>query len=201
MRPLRFPALAATGLVAALLSGCSGGESMALPALFGGGTKAEDGNVPEEFRLKPTCPVVEIRAEAESMSVYDTGKTGDPASLRYQSMIQRVARDCDLVGPDVVVRVGIAGRVAAGPKGAAGTIQVPVRVVVLDASGKPTYSKAHIVPATLDAPDFSALWSVVDDQVTIPAKGSADTRIIVGIDELALKAAPARPARPAKPRS
>ncbi|MBP0574182.1 hypothetical protein J8J27_26120, partial [Mycobacterium tuberculosis] len=88
------------------------------------------------------------------MRIYETGKTG-PDAVRYQTSIQRVARDCDIVGDQIVVRVGIAGRVAAGPKGGSGTVQVPLRVVVTDGAGKPIYSKAHIVPVNVEAPDYS----------------------------------------------
>lgn len=188
--------LAACGLAAILLAGCSSvSESMALPALFGDGKPKVEGEVPEEFRLKPTCPQVDVRAEAESMRIYEGNKKGDEAALRYQTSIQRVARDCDIVGEDVVVRVGVAGRVIAGPKGGAGTVQVPLRIVVTDAGGKPIYSQAHIVPVAVEAPDYSALWSQVDEQVRFPKAQSGDVSIIVGIDEMALKGGATRPAK------
>ena len=199
MRQSRLVSLVACGLAAGLLAGCSSvSESMALPALFGDGKPKVEGEVPDEFRLKPTCPEVEIRAEAESMRLYEGNKTGDANALRYQSSIQRVARDCDIVGEEVVVRVGVAGRVVAGPKGGAGTVQVPLRVVVTDAAGKPVYSRAHIVPVSVEAPDYSALWSQVDDQVRFSKAQSGEVSIIVGIDEMALKGGAAKPARPAK---
>lgn len=202
MRQSRTLSVAVCGLAAALLAGCSSvSESMALPSLFGGSnSSAANADVPDEFRLKPTCPQVEIRAEAESMRIYEGNKTGDANAVRYQTSIQRVARDCDIVGDDVVVRVGVAGRVVAGPKGGPGTVQVPLRVVVTDGTGKPIYSQAHIVPVTVEAPDYSALWSKVDDQVHFSKTQSGDVSIIVGIDELALKGGAAKPSKPAKPR-
>jgi hypothetical protein len=180
------------------LAGCSVTESMSMPSFFGSSKPAETDEVADQFRAKPFCPQVTVRPEAESMTIYDQGKSGDAGSVRYQTSIQRVARDCDIIGDEVAVRVGVAGRVAAGPKGGAGAVQVPVRVVVTDGAGKPLYSKAHIVPVTVEAPDYSALWSQIDDQVHFNKAISGDVSIIVGIDEMALKGGAAKDLKPKK---
>ena len=46
-------------------------------------------------------------------------------------MITRTARDCTLNNDQITARVGILGRVIAGPAGSPATVEVPLRVAVV----------------------------------------------------------------------
>jgi hypothetical protein len=153
-----------------------------------------DPAVAAKYAATPTCPTAEIRFGTESSSIY-AGKQGDDTALKYQINVQRVARDCDEVGDRIVARVGAAGLVIGGPKGTAGKVDVPVRIAAVNGD-KVLLSELKIVSVQVDAPDFNGNWSLVD-QVSIPAVGSADTIIYVGIDD---KSKTAKPAEDAKPR-
>ena len=168
---------------------------LALPlALAGcGATEGIGGNImsvvapkpkemdPALYAATPVCPTVEIREGTEFMPVFKPGKFGDPASILFQASVQRVARDCDNEGDSIRVRVGVAGRVLSGPTGATGASQVPIRVAVT-LGDKVVYSKLHQAAVDVQAPDYSALWSVVDDGILLSAADSKEVTIYAGLD-------------------
>jgi hypothetical protein len=91
-----------------------------------------------------TCPSVSVRAGA---STYAVGLPGKPAAgndLRYQATIGRTARDCTVNGGMITARIGIQGRVIAGPAGAPSSVDVPLRVAVVQegVSPKTIFTKA-----------------------------------------------------------
>ena len=51
--------------------------------------------------------------------------------LRYQATITRTARDCTQNGDQITARIGIQGRVIAGPAGTPPTVEIPLRVAVV----------------------------------------------------------------------
>jgi hypothetical protein len=154
-----------------------------------------------KFAEQPGCPSAQIRYGTEMINLYADGKQGDDNSLKYQVNVQRVARDCNQVGDNIVARVGIAGLVVGGPKGAPGKVEIPVRIVAVNGD-KVLVTELKPTSVQVQAPDFSGNWSIVET-VTIPAAGSADTLIYVGLDDKSKAAAAqksdAKP-RPHKPR-
>jgi hypothetical protein len=147
---------------------------------------------PSQFRITGTCPRVNVLGGAETMLVYETGKQGDPAALRFQGSLTQTARECSLVGENTLIKVGVAGRVLSGPKGATGTVTLPVRVAVRRGTDV-LYSQLHQVAVNVAPPDFGAAWSKVDEMVSIPAAAADDAQILVGFDTQA--PAPRTPAR------
>ncbi|MDK9697074.1 MAG: hypothetical protein OEL76_11830 [Siculibacillus sp.] len=136
---------------------------------------------PAIYAATPVCPNVEIRDGTEFMPVFKPGKFGDTSQILFQASVQRVARDCDMEGENVRVRVGIAGRVLSGPTGATGASNVPVRVAVT-VGDRVVYSKLHQAAVDVQAPDYSALWSVVDDAVVLSIADSKEATIYAGLD-------------------
>src|ERR1700712_1487065 len=78
-----------------------------------------------------TCPDVKIRAGASTYAVAAPGKQAVGNDLRFQVSITKTARECSLNGGVVTARIGIQGRVIAGPAGAPAAVQVPIRVAVV----------------------------------------------------------------------
>lgn len=159
---------------------------------------AADAKVSDKYAMRPTCPDVEIRYGTESANIFENGKQGADAALRFQLSVQRVARECDEIGGNIVARVGAAGRVVAGPKGSTGKVDIPVRIAAVNGD-KVLYTGLKIVSVQVEPPDFGANWSLVDEAVTIPSAGSADTVIYVGIDDKS-KLLPKSQQTDAKPR-
>jgi hypothetical protein len=140
----------------------------------------------EFFVAQGYCPPVQIRPGTESFVVHERGQEGNPAFVRYQASITKTARECHPVGPDTLsIKVGVAGRLTAGPKGGAGSATLPLRIVVVKQAGSAVfYSEVFSVPVTVTAPTFAADYSQVIDQVTVKVgSGDRDLIVYVGFDE------------------
>jgi hypothetical protein len=137
---------------------------------------------PAVYAATPVCPEALVRDGTEFMPIFEAGKQNDFEKIRFQAAVQRVARDCEeAVGGGIKVRVGVAGRVLSGKSAATGTVTVPVRVAVT-AGDKVIYSKLTTTTVTVQAPDYSALFSVVDDGITLSVAESQAVTIYVGLD-------------------
>jgi hypothetical protein len=136
-------ALAAAG---ALLSGCGGASNIfSAPAdsgstpsisdrfnqLFGSKSQAVGEAPPAADGAELDCPVVKIRAGASTYAVATPGKQPVGSDVRYQATITRTARDCARSSGQIVARIGIQGRVIAGPAGSPATVEIPLRVAVV----------------------------------------------------------------------
>lgn len=169
-----------------LLGACSTRDGGTAGGLFGvGGAKKP---MPAEF-LKTTpvyCPPVTIRASTESMTLYERGHEGEADHVRFLYSINKTERECRQDGTTLSIRLGIAGRVVAGPKGGAATLKLPVRVVIMRQMGGtgPVYSQLFQVPVAVGPPNFGANFAHVIDQVTLTV-GPDDRNLIlyVGFDE------------------
>ncbi|MCB1500640.1 MAG: hypothetical protein KDK07_12760 [Bauldia sp.] len=132
------------------------------------------------------CPPVQIRSGTGSMTIYERGHENEPNSVRYLASVTQTARQCTLVGDTLTIKVGVAGRVVAGPKGSAGNITLPLRIAVVKQLGGtgPLYSQLFKIPVSLAAPTFGANYNQVYDQVTVTV-GPNDRNLIVfvGFDE------------------
>ena len=63
-------------------------------------------------------------------------------SLKYQGTFVRAARECAVVGGQMVMKVGVEGRIIVGPAGGPGQVDVPLRIAVVDE--KPAGSKRSL---------------------------------------------------------
>lgn len=176
--------------VAIALSGCASGDSI-IPVF--GGSDASQTDVAKTNKLRggvrgpvsAYCPTLRALPGTEFFRVYDKGHAGDPSHLRYQASITQTARECTTLGDEMFIKVGIAGRVIFGPAGKPGTLKVPVRITALVATAegnKVLYSKLHPIKVTIIEPDTSALFSIVDEEVSIPAPKDRSIDLFAGID-------------------
>ena len=90
------------------------------------------------------------------MTIYERGHDNELGFVRQQASITKTARECQVAGNTLAIKVGVAGRVVAGPKGGAGTVTLPIRVAVVKQVGGigPLYSNLFKVPVTVTAPDL-----------------------------------------------
>jgi hypothetical protein len=140
---------------------------------------AEDELPMEMFLSRGYCPPVQIRVGTEALAVHERGHEDDPAYIRYQGSIVRTARECRVLGPDTLaIKVGIAGRLTAGPKGGAGTATLPLRVAVVKQSGSVVmHSQVVNVPVTIAGSPYSADFTQVVENVTLQLGPEARDRI------------------------
>jgi hypothetical protein len=189
-----FTVLALAGLASAC-TGLGDGGSGATPVATNadGLATTADGSIvlnAQNFGYSlEDCPPVAIRPGTEALTVLQPGKkdevTGAGPPVQYQASIVKTARDCRKAdGGGVVVRLGVIGRVVSGPAGKAGTVTLPLRVVVMEGTDKVIKSELFKISVNLTAPDFGADFTKIDDTIQVPiSEGNTNFRIYVGFDE------------------
>ena len=143
-----------------------------------------------------TCPPVTVRSGASTYAVAAPGKQPVGNDLRFQATISKMARECSLNDGVITARIGIQGRVIAGPAGAPASVQVPIRVAVVQGgvSEKTVATKAYQTTVTMTETG-SEPFTLVTEDLTYPAPSAAvgDSYIFyIGFDPQSLK--PERPA-------
>lgn len=132
------------------------------------------------------CPKTVIRGGTETYNVYPKGITKDDegasAELLYRGTITEVVRECNTAGAFLNIRVGVRGRYLTGPKGVAGSFQMPVRVAVTRGD-EVLYSTLHQIPATLEPGQPNGTFAYVDNNISIPKPENPNVLIYVGYDE------------------
>lgn len=215
-RRLKRGAVAALAVVAsAALAGCGGGSmfgssggsssgssfgssiSSRFSQLFGSKSQeASTSSTPSTQATENsdlTCPSVAIRFGASTLSVGLPGKPASGNDLRYQGSITRTARDCNLQGGQISARIGIMGRIISGPAGAPPTIDVPMRVALVQegAPEKVIVTKAFRTTVTMEGENTE--FSLVAEDLTypVPSEAANDKYVFyVGFDPAALKPEP-----------
>jgi len=147
------------------------------------------------------CPEVKIRAGASTYAVAAPGKEPVGNDLRFQATITKTARECQINAGEITARIGIQGRVIAGPAGAPTSIQVPLRVAVVQGgvSEKTIATKVYQTTVSM-AESGSEPFTLVADDLVYPAPpvSIGDTYIFyIGFDPQALKPEP-KPKAPKK---
>jgi len=175
-----------------------------LKGLFGGGSKSEEPPPVDPGEAQPdlTCPQVTIRYGASTYAVAAPGKQPVGNDVRYQATITKLARDCTRTGGDITARIGIQGRVIVGPAGAPASVEVPLRVAVVQGGvgEKVIATKAYRTTVNMAEDESVPFTFVAEDLVyPAPAVNVADKYIFyVGFDPQLAAADKARPAKKRK---
>jgi hypothetical protein len=172
-------------MLALALAGCtaSGG------GIFGGRTTtqaaaATEAEIDIRRYLGPDfCPEVRVRDGTEALRRYVRGYEDDPGYVVWQASVGQTAREClyDLQG-NLTVRVGVSGRVLAGPKGGPGEVTLPLRIAVVQGTSNVLASDLYQVAATIPASNTMSFAEV--REITVPSPGQARNYLIyVGFDD------------------
>lgn len=185
------------------LSACGGGGIESL--LGGGDTTAPTGPVAasttitpvggstfagvsvDQLRADQLCPTLLVRDGTETLRLYNEHMDRSPASVRYQAQILQTAVECTPRNGQFALSIGIAGRVLIGPEGSPASLDMPIRVVVMDRVNNSVIS-SEIVRATavIEPPEVSATFTIVNRSYFVPVPGrQSDYQILVGFDEAA----------------
>lgn len=166
-------------LAALALGACNtdGGEpaSSGLGQFFRGTTQEPTTIDPAITAAPVTCPQVTILPDTEAIR-RDDG-TGNDLALRWQASINKTARECTKADGGITVRVGVAGRVIEGSRGAPDVVELPVRIAVREGENV-TYSRLHNVQVKMTG--ASQDWAYVEEGIKITQPGAA--QIVVGFD-------------------
>ena len=122
------------------------------------------------------------------------GKEPVGNDVRFQVTIGKTARECNLSGTEITARIGIQGRVIAGPAGAPASVEIPLRIAVVlgGVSEKVIATKAYRTSVEMTE-DGSVPFSFVADDLVYPAPlgGDGDNYVFyIGFDPQALAPEP-----------
>ncbi|BCA18065.1 hypothetical protein BDHH15_12800 [Bradyrhizobium diazoefficiens] len=140
------------------------------------------------------CPQVTVRAGASTYAVGATGKPAVGNEVRFQATITKMARECVRNGGDITARIGVQGRVIAGPAGAPASVEVPLRVAVVQGGvgERVIASKAYRTTVGMSEGGSVPFTFVAEDlSYPIPSAATADSYVFyVGFDPQALSPEP-----------
>lgn len=164
----------------AFAAGCQSSDTAG--ALAPGGDAAGAPQV-KESDLRAFCPPVMLREGTAYFDTYERGaKDKDPAKLEYQASIGDVTRSCTYPDGLLNMDVAVAGRVVPGPKGKAGTITMPIRVVVVQ-DGQVVYSQLHKYPVAITDTVGATQFLFNDTAISIPRPSGRAVVVYAGYDE------------------
>lgn len=156
------------------------------------------------------CPLIDIRSGASTLQIPPPSEDQNATmALKYQGTFVRGARECALVNKQMVMKIGIEGRIIVGPAGGPGEVDVPLRIAVVDettAGTKPIVTRFIRLPVTVGSGTEGATFTHVEDGVTFPMPSAAalDNYVVyIGFDPLSAQAQDQEKQKPttrAKPR-
>jgi hypothetical protein len=169
--------------VVGLLTGCTSTENVF--SSMGTTTPPKPQESEGTAKADIDCPTVTVRTGASTWQV-SAGGSG-PTQVRYQGSLGQLARECAVLGETMTMRVGIEGRVLVGPKGGPGSVNVPLRIALVQEGPqpKPIWSKFYSIPVSVPQGASQAIFSHVEDDLTfpIPASKNLDNYVVyVGFD-------------------
>jgi len=166
-----------------------------IASFFSGATQKEPQPV-ANAQPNVECPFLDIRQGASTLTFPPPPPDGsnEAMALKYQGVFVRAARDCAVVNGEMVMRVGIQGRIVVGPAGGAGRIEVPLRIAVVSApitAPKTVVTRLIRVPVTIGANDDNVDFTHIEEGLSFPMPASsADPYIVyIGFDPFGAAAA------------
>src|SRR5664279_4892356 len=200
-------------VLALALGGCGSTSSMFSSSpldLFKSSPKATAGTGGAEGKGADTdveCPGVEVRTGAATLMIGSKPGEGEPSALdlRYQGTIIRTARECHVNAGVMTMKVGIEGRVITGPAGGPGTVDVPLRIAVVEegVSPKAVASKFGHETVTVNASIDRVTFTHVESDIAFPLPqplGVIDAYVVyVGFDPVSAQPEKKKPPAKRKP--
>lgn len=196
-----------------LLAGCGSTNLFSTSALdlFSTSSKATTGDAAAggESVTDVECPSVEVRTGAATLMIGSKAGEGEPSALdlRYQGTIVRTARECHVNAGVMTMKVGIEGRVITGPAGGPGTVDIPLRIAVVQEGVNPktiTSKFARIQVGIASAVD-RVPFTHVDPDVSFPMPqpvANIDAYVVyVGFDPQGAPQEKKKPAPKSKPKA
>jgi len=156
------------------------------------------------------CPLIDIRQGASTLTIGPTGiaKSGDSTdngamAVKYQGTFVRAARECALVAGQLVMKIGVQGRIIVGPAGGPGQVDVPLRIAVVretTVGTKPIVTKFIRIPVTVASATDNPTFTHVEEGMSFPMPRDLDDYVVyIGFDPLSLQAQD-HPAAKSKPK-
>ena len=171
--------------------------------------KTGEGGVTEDPNAAEIeCPSIQVRSGAATLMIGSKPGEGEPAALdlRYQGTILRTARECRVTAGIMTMKIGIEGRVITGPAGGPGTVDVPIRLAVVQegVNAKTILSKFVREQVTIESGVNRATFTHIDPEISFPMPQPAaliDAYVVyVGFDPMGAQPEKKKPVAKPKPR-
>jgi hypothetical protein len=198
--------------LALVLTGCGSTNVFSTSALdlFSTSSKATSGDAgaAADPNANVECPGIEVRSGAATLMIGSKPGEGEPSALdlRYQVTIVRTARECRVTAGVMTMKVGVEGRVITGPAGGPGTVDVPLRLAVVQEGVNPKtiLSKFAREQVMIEDAVNRATFTHIDPEISFPMPQPAaniDAYVVyVGFDPLGAQQEKKKPAAKPKPR-
>jgi len=153
------------------------------------------------------CPEVNVRTGAATLIIGKNPKEAEPAPLdvRYQGTIIRTARECHVAAGTMTIKVGIEGRIITGPAGVPGTVDVPLRIAVVQEGVNPKTILSKFAKETVTVGNAvdRVTFTHIDPDITFPLPqplADIDAYVVyVGFDPLGAQPVKKKPPAKRKP--
>jgi hypothetical protein len=203
LAPLAALALGITGCSSSGGDGTSFSERFSRAMASGTSTAPAPASTTGASTNLDTCPNVDIRQGAGTISVNTNARDPSAMQLRYQISVAQTARECANIAGNLTIKVGLQGRVVLGPAGTPGALEVPVRYALVEEGPQPKtlYSKLYRVPVAIAEGQPNVTFTHIEEAMSVPMPPPAafDRYVIyVGFDPLGSAQERQRP--PAKKR-
>jgi hypothetical protein len=135
------------------------------------------------------CPTVDIRAGAGTFTMAGKPPEAAATDVRYQLTLTQLARQCTAMGANLVMKVGVQGRIIVGPAGGPGQVDIPLRYAVVreGVAPKTIATKFKRVPADIPPGQPNVVFSDVEESLSFPMPSRAELAaymVYVGFDEI-----------------
>lgn len=175
-----FAGLALSGMMLAI-AGCQSNSGDVLNVQDSRAASGSGGKILAS-ELTAYCPTLTLREGTAYFNTYARGGQDDASKIVYQASIGEVTRDCKRANGQLTMNVAAAGRIVPGPQGTAGTITMPIRVVVMRGSDV-LYSQLHQHKVQVSDTSSATQFVFNDPNVTVPDPTSRNYQVFVGYDE------------------
>ena len=195
-----------------VLVGCGSSNLLSGSALdlFSTSSKATTGTTEagNESATDVECPGITMRTGAATLMIGSKpGEEPSALDLRYQVTIVRTARECRVNSGVMTMKVGIEGRVITGPAGGPGTINVPLRLAVVQEGVNPKtivsrFASVQVsVASAVDRVPFTHIDPEISFPMPQPASNIDAYVVYVGFDPAGAQQEKKKPAAKPKPKS
>jgi hypothetical protein len=161
-----------------------------MESFFSGATQREPQPV-ANAQPDVDCPFIDIRQGASTLTIPPPPADGsnEAMSLKYQGIFVRAARECKVASGQMMIKLGVEGRIIVGPAGGPGQVDVPLRIALVDvdpAGAKTIVTKLIRIPVMVGNDD-NVNFTHIEDDLSFPLPPSAkldDYVIYIGFDPL-----------------
>ena len=186
---MRIAPFAAIALLAAGCSSSGIGTEASLSQAMASASPAANPDTTGSTGNLERCPNVELRQGAGTYAINTASRDPSAMQLRYQVSIGQTARECRSIDGNLVIRVGLQGRVVLGPAGGPGNLDIPIRYAVVEEGMQPKTisTKMQRVPVSVGEGQPHVAFTHIEEQISVPMPAGAafDNYVIyVGFDPI-----------------